>query len=130
MIFGVGVDMVSLSRVEKLWQNYGLKFADKILHPHEREKISASPLPGRYLAKGFAAREALVKALGTGLSQGIVMRDIELVRDPLGRPEFRLHGVCADFIKRNQIGKTHLSITDEGDLITAFVVVENRADPD
>lgn len=124
MIFGVGVDTVLINRVEKLWQRYGTKFANKVLHPKEAQNIQDWPRPGTYLAKGFAAREALVKAMGTGLSQGVVMRDIEIFHRHAGRPDIRLHGFCAEFAGRNNFAQIHLSLADEGGLVTAFVVIE------
>lgn len=127
MIVGIGVDLVVISRVERLWLGHGERFARRILHPDELRRLPAVHAPGGYLAKGFAAREALVKALGSGLSGGVVMRDIEVVHDAAGRPGLRLYGPCASLAASRGVDNIHLSIADEQGLVTAFVILESAS---
>ena len=124
MIFGVGTDMVELSRVERLWQLYGEHFARRILMPEELGLFSQSRQPVRVLAMRFAAKEAVVKALGTGFRYGIWVRDTGSVPDRRGRPlvlfSKRGRGVCNDL----GVTRVHVSLSDEAGMVLAFAVAE------
>ncbi|MGH8372347.1 MAG: holo-ACP synthase, partial [Gammaproteobacteria bacterium] len=86
MIFGVGTDMVEISRVARLWERYAERFALRILMPEELVLFRHTRQPVRFLAMRFAAKEAVVKALGTGFRYGMWVRDTGSVPDPRGRP--------------------------------------------
>jgi holo-[acyl-carrier protein] synthase len=124
MIFGIGTDIVELSRVARLWERYGEHFAARILMPEEMALFLHVKQPVRFLAMRFAAKEAVVKALGTGFRHGMWVRDTGSVPDPRGRPlvifSERGRGVCRDL----GAGEAHLSLTDEAGLVLAFAILE------
>lgn len=123
MIFGVGADLVAVDRLEKLWQRHGVRALEKMLAPEERLACQSSSAPGRFLAKRFAAKEALGKALGTGISQPVLLSSIAVVHDPLGKPAFSFAEELQNWMGERQL-HAHLSISDEVAYALAFVVVE------
>lgn len=123
MIFGIGTDMATASRFAQLYERNPQRTLDKFLAPGEREDCRSNLSPERFLAKRFAAKEALGKALGTGIREPVLLPAIEIVHDALGKPGFAFHGVLADYIAERRL-TLHLSIADEGDHALAFVVAE------
>lgn len=124
MIYGVGTDIVELSRIEETWERFGEHFARRILMDEEMQLFKRSKQPVRFLAMRFAGKEAAVKAMGTGFSHGIWMRDVGITNNNWGRPLIiwsqRGQRVC----DRLGIGAGHVSLTDDAGLVLAFVVVE------
>ena len=123
MIFGVGTDLVELSRVQETYERFGQRFVDRLLMDEEKALFAKNKWPTRFLAMRFAAKEATVKAMGTGFAHGVWIRDVGIVNDPRGRPlviwSKRGQAVCADL----GIGEGHVSLTDDAGLILAFAVV-------
>lgn len=123
MIFGVGTDLVELSRVQETYDRFGAHFVKRLLMDEERALFEKNKQPVRFLAMRFAAKEATVKAMGTGFAHGMWIRDVGIVASPWGRPEIiwseRGQKVCADL----GIGEGHVSLTDDAGLIMAFAVV-------
>jgi len=123
MIYGVGTDLVELVRVQETYNRFGAHFVDRLLMDEERELFEKNKWPVRFLAMRFAAKEATVKAMGTGFANGVWIRDVGIVNSPWGRPEIiwseRGQKRCADL----GIGKGHVSLTDDAGLIMAFAVV-------
>lgn len=123
MIYGVGTDLVELSRVQETYDRFGAHFVKRLLMDEERELFEKNKHPVRFLAMRFAAKEATVKAMGTGFAHGMWIRDVGIVASPWGRPEIiwseRGQKVCADL----GIGEGHVSLTDDAGLIMAFAVV-------
>lgn len=123
MIHGVGTDLVVIARLREFWQRHGERALEKLLAPEEREDCRTSSDPGRFLAKRFAAKEALGKALGTGIRAPVLLPVIAITHDALGKPSFGFSAELAAWIgERNLI--CHLSISDETEHALAFVVVE------
>lgn len=124
MIFGVGTDIVELSRIQATYERFGEHFVQRILMDEELELFRKSKWPVRFLAMRFAGKEAAVKAMGTGFRHGIWLRDVGITNNDWGRPLIiwseRGRGVC----KRLGIGAGHVSLTDDAGLIIAFAVVE------
>ena len=89
MIFGIGTDVVQLERVRHVYERYGERFASRLLMPEEEQGFRGHRRPVRFLAMRFAAKEAIVKALGTGFAHGVWIRDVGIVPDAWGRPEVR-----------------------------------------
>ncbi|WP_168464482.1 holo-[acyl-carrier-protein] synthase [Wolbachia endosymbiont of Ctenocephalides felis wCfeT] len=121
MIYGIGTDIVYISRISKILQKYGEKFLKKIYTEQEIEiskKYSSQEMQARYFAKRFAAKEAFVKALGTGFSEGIVMKDIAIHSDAKGKPYIT---ISKDLISKHYI--IHLSLSDDEDYAIAFVII-------
>lgn len=131
MIIGIGSDIVDIRRVERLVDRYGQRALDRIFTPAEQayaRSIAAPRARMGALAKRFAAKEACVKALGTGFSQGIVWQDIGVVKDANGRPCLELTGQAAAHLKTllpvDHGVRIHVSLSDEYPFAQAFVVVE------
>lgn len=127
MIFGVGTDLVELSRIQETYNRFGDHFVNRLLMDEERVLFEKNKLPVRFLAMRFAAKEATVKAMGTGFAHGIWIRDVGVVNNDWGKPEIiwseRGQRLCAKL----GIGEGHVSLTDDAGLILAFAVVM-RAD--
>lgn len=123
MIFGVGTDIVELSRVEATWRRFGEHFVKRLLMDEERALFAKSKQPARFLAMRFAAKEATVKAMGTGFAHGIWIRDVGILNNDWGRPfviwSERGQKVCDEL----GIGEGHVSLTDDAGLVLAFAVV-------
>ena len=123
MIFGIGTDIAEITRVSELYQRQGERALEKILAPAEREACRKIIDPARFLAKRFAAKEALGKAYGTGVREPVLLPDIAIEHDDLGKPFFvfssRLEAV---FAKQNLTA--HLSLSDEREFVVAFVILE------
>lgn len=128
MVFGVGTDIVQSSRVEKIWQRFGERFADRLLLSEERELFDVSKRPVRFLSMRFAIKEAVVKAMGTGFAHGMWIRDVGMVPNAWGQPQIiysaRGRGMC----ERLGIGDGHVSVTDEAGLVVAIAVLMRAAD--
>lgn len=124
MIFGVGTDIVELSRVQAVYERFGERFVERLLMDEEAELFRRSKHPVRFLAMRFAAKEATVKAMGTGFAHGVWIRDVGITANDWGRPlviwSERGQRVC----DRLGIGKGHVSLTDDAGLVIAFAVVE------
>lgn len=124
MIFGVGTDIVELSRIQQTYERFGDHFIDRLLMDEERVLFDRSKWPVRFLAMRFAAKEATVKAMGTGFAHGMWIRDVGIVNNPWGRPLIiwseRGRKVCENL----GIGEGHVSLTDDAGLIIAFAVLE------
>ncbi|MDR0577461.1 MAG: holo-ACP synthase [Candidatus Accumulibacter sp.] len=123
MIAGVGADIVAVARLARLYERHGARALEKLLAPAERAEFSRAVDPARFLAKRFAAKEALGKAIGTGVSAPATLPNIAVTHDALGKPSF----ACAPPLERHlaERGLTvHLSISDETDHALAFVVIE------
>ncbi|QJT94950.1 holo-[acyl-carrier-protein] synthase [Wolbachia endosymbiont of Diaphorina citri] len=121
MIYGIGTDIVYIPRILRISQKYGEKFLNKVYTKKEIEiskKYNSQEVRAKYFAKRFAAKEAFVKALGTGFSQGIIMKDIEIYSNIRGKPHL---AITKDFISKDY--KIHLSLSDDQDYVTAFVVI-------
>ena len=125
MIFGVGTDIVELSRIQETFNRFGDHFVERLLMDEERELFARNKWPVRFLAMRFAAKEATVKAMGTGFAHGMWIRDVGVINNDWGRPEViwskRGQGVC----ERLGIGAGHVSLSDDAGLIIAFALVEH-----
>jgi holo-[acyl-carrier protein] synthase len=126
VIYGVGADLLRIERGERMWQRHGWRAADKLLHPQERAAFDPARYPGRFLARAFAVKEAFVKALGTGFS-GIGYREVGVWRAPNERPQLVYGAHLARRLQTLGIGRAHLSLSDEGGFVLAFVVLECAA---
>ena len=119
MIYGIGVDMTEISRVKKACAKES--FLKKVFSEKEIELYRERP---EKLAAGFAAKEAFSKALGTGV-RGFSMNEVELMRDDLGKPYFEFRGRAEEIVSSKGL-RYFVSVTDEGDLVTVFAVLETE----
>ena len=130
MIYGIGIDMVRISRISAGLDRFGERFARRILSPSEYSEFEEFKQPtrrARFLAKHFAAKEAVAKALGTGFRDGLTLRQISVVHDRLGKPLLSYSGRASEMLDTRRIGSSHLSITDEEDHAVAFVTLVTRS---
>lgn len=125
MIFGIGTDIVEVSRIEESINQFGDDFARRILAESEFESYLQSQIKARFLAKRFAAKEAFSKALGTGLRAPATFQNIAVSHDALGKPVLVLAPELLVYLLDKNITQTHISISDEKNLATAFVVLES-----
>ncbi|HEY5665156.1 MAG TPA: holo-ACP synthase [Gammaproteobacteria bacterium] len=128
MIFGIGTDILELKRVEHVYRRFGDRFAERLLLEEEYALFLKSRNKTRFLGMRFAAKEAVAKALGTGFSNGIWVRDVGSVPNALGQPQVvysaRGRAVCEQL----GVGEGFLTLTDEAGLIVAVAVLMRSAD--
>ncbi len=126
MIQGTGFDLAALPRIRTLLERYGERFVRRVLTGRERERLPVADA-GRtaYVAGRFAAKEAAVKALGTGFSGGIGLHDVEILTLDSGRPRLFLHGEAAARAERLGVKTLHVSISHERDVAGAVVILES-----
>jgi len=124
MIFGIGTDVLQMSRVEGVYGRFGDRFVDRLLMPEELELFRWTKNPVRFLAMRFAAKEAIVKALGTGFANGMWIRDSGIRPNRLGRPDVIWSARGRRLCERFGVGRGHVSLTDEAGLIVAMAVLE------
>ena len=123
MIAGIGIDVVELARIEKIWMRYGPTFAQKILHADEFSIMPENnPIP--FLAGRFAAKEAISKALGTGISRGIGFADLCIVKHGSGQPRAILFNAAAQAMQRLGAKTVFISITHSKDVAAAVAILE------
>lgn len=122
-ILGIGTDLVSLARIEKLLDRFGTKLVDRILAPEEKAQYRQSASPTSYFAKRFAAKEAVAKAFGTGIGAHLAFNEISVTNLASGQPVVQFVGKAKDFVESLNIGHIHISLSDEKLFALAFVVV-------
>lgn len=123
MIFGIGVDVLEAKRVNAVYARFGGRFVERLLMPAERAQLARTRRPERFLAMRFAAKEAIVKAMGTGFAHGVWIRDIGVVQNEWGRPEV-VYSPRGEGVRRDLgIGDGHVTLTDEAGLIVAVAVL-------
>jgi holo-[acyl-carrier protein] synthase len=123
MIFGIGTDVLQLSRVERLYERYGERFAERLLLAEEKALFDRSRNKVRFLGMRFAAKEAIAKALGTGFANGIWIRDVGSVPNELGQPQVVYSARGREVCARLGVGSGFLTLTDEAGLIVAIAVL-------
>ncbi len=134
MIIGIGNDVCDIRRIEKTLERFGERVLDKVFTDEERRKAYGRAHPARTLAKRFAAKEALSKALGTGFRSGVHMKDIGIVNSPSGRPTLALANGAArrleSLIPPGYSARIDVTLTDEYPIAEAVVIVSVLPDKD
>jgi holo-[acyl-carrier protein] synthase len=125
VIFGIGTDLVELARFEILFARHGERLAGRMLSEGELEEFCSDADPARYIAKRFAAKEAFAKAVGSGLRAPVSLRRIGIAHDSLGKPALKFDEALSTHLAQLGITAHHLSISDERNMIIAFVVLES-----
>jgi holo-[acyl-carrier protein] synthase len=133
MIYGIGTDICDIRRMETVLSRHGARFVERVLGPEEQRVFAARRARNErrgisYLATRFSAKEAFSKAIGMGMRMPMTWRDCEILNAPSGKPEIRLHGELAEWFRARAL-QVHVSVTDETDYATAFVVVEKGLAP-
>jgi holo-[acyl-carrier protein] synthase len=126
MIFGIGTDIVQLARIEQVHGKFGERFVERLLLPVELAAFQGQKQPLRFLAMRFAAKEAIVKAMGTGFAHGMWIRDTGVVSNAWGKPQIvwsqRGRRLCDEL----GIGEGHVTLTDEAGLAVAVAVLMRK----
>jgi len=130
MIYGIGTDVCDVRRIAASLARRGDRFAERVLGPNElivfherRAKVESRGVS--YLATRFSAKEAFAKAIGMGMRSPMRWRDCEIIKAPSGKPLIRLHGELAAWFDERNL-QAHVSVSDETDYATSFVVVETK----
>ena len=126
MIYGIGTDVVEVSRIAEALNKFGDNFAKKILSEEEFLIFQKNKIKENFLAKRFAAKEAFAKAMGTGFRGEVNIKSIIITNDELGRPDFKLKNNISLLMKEKKIRCCHLSISDEKNIAVAFVILERE----
>ena len=125
MIAGIGVDIAEITRFETMLERYADRIARRILCEPEFQQFEQRQRRASFLASRFAAKEAVSKALGTGIAQGIGFHSIEVINDEQGKPELRFHDKAQALIEQRGISSALLSLSDEKHYVVAMVVLES-----
>ena len=128
MIVAVGVDAVDIQRVQRLLKNDG--FVERIYTESERAYCLERAQPAESFAARFAAKEAVMKCLGTGWSRGVGFRQVEVQRQANGELSVALTGRALEVSQEREIGRIHLSLSHTAEQAVAFAVAESRVDDD
>ncbi len=124
MIYGIGIDLVNIKRMESAIHRWGDRFICRVFATEEIKDCNSRSFPPSAFALRFAAKEAFSKALGLGMRRGLRWRDIEVFHFPGGRPGIRVHGRSSDICRENKINRFLLSLSDENEYGIAMVVLE------
>jgi holo-[acyl-carrier protein] synthase len=127
MIFGIGTDILELRRIEETYRRFGERFVQRLLMPEELAMFPRARQSVRFLAMRFAAKEAVVKAMGTGFSNGMWIRDAGVRPDRHGRPEIIFSARGRELCDRLGIDGGHLTLSDEAGLVVAVAVLMRKA---
>ncbi len=125
MIIGIGVDIAETARVQLLVEKYGERFTRRILTDYERAEFERRKKSPSYLATRFAAKEAVAKALGTGIGKRLSFQSMQIENDPVGKPVLRFLDAAAETITGVKIKNALVSLSDENHYVVAMVVLES-----
>ena len=125
MIVGTGVDLAEVPRIKASIERYGEKFIRRVYTPAEIAYVERKANKYQRYAARFAAKEAGMKAIGTGWRRGVTWQDFEVANLPSGKPTLLLHGVAADFAGKLGVKNISLSITHTAELGMAHVILED-----
>ncbi|TXH69153.1 MAG: holo-ACP synthase [Thiothrix sp.] len=122
-IIGIGTDIVEIERIKRLLDRQSERFIERILHPQELNKFQTINHKAAWLAKRFATKEAVSKALGTGIGKDASFFEIETSHSELGKPQIHLHGTALAMAERLGVKEIQASLADEREYAVAFVIL-------
>jgi holo-[acyl-carrier protein] synthase len=125
MIVGTGVDIAEVGRIQAAVKRFGDRFLKRVFTPAEVRYCMGKPNAPERLAARFAAKEAGMKAIGTGLRHGVAWQDVEVLRLPGQRPVLQFHGKAAEFAARLGCKRSHLSLSHTKEQAIAHVILES-----
>lgn len=125
MIVGTGIDLAEVDRIQASIERYGERFVQRIYTPREIAYVQRKANKYERYAARFAAKEAGMKAIGTGWRHGVRWQDFEVTNLPSGRPTLTFHGVAAEFARKLGVQQVHLSLTHTAQFGQAFVILES-----
>lgn len=126
-IVGVGIDLVEIPRLERAISRWGERISRRLFTEREREFCADRARPGECLAASLAAKEAFFKALGTGKAHGVAWKEVEVERHKGAPPAIRISGRTGELFRAKGMGKIWLSLSHEGSLSVAMVVIGREA---
>lgn len=129
MIVGVGVDLAEVQRIRSSFERFGARFRDRIFTPLEIAYCERKANKFERYAARFAAKEAGMKAIGTGMRRGVRWIDFEVMNLPSGKPTLRFHGVAAQFAQKLGVNNVALSLTHTSETSLAHVILESLPAP-
>lgn len=124
MIYGIGTDIIEIARIQRFLDDENNALLQRLFTCNELERCARRKDEASGLAARFAAKEAFLKALGTGLRDGISWLDLEVINDALGKPELKITGKAAELWQNNKLTGIHLSLSHDGGSAVAMVVLE------
>ena len=125
MIYGIGTDIVAVERFQRFIDSGNSALIERLFTPAERSRCEKRKDAASCLAARFAAKEAFLKAVGTGLRDGLSWQDMDVSNDALGKPELKLSGKAAELFQALGLMRVHLSLSHDGGNAIAMVVVES-----
>jgi holo-[acyl-carrier protein] synthase len=126
MIYGIGIDIVAIERFQRFMAPGNSAIIERLFTKAERSRCGSRKDAASCMAARFAAKEAFLKALGTGLRDGISWQDMEVSNDALGKPELVLSGKAAVQFQAKELVSIHLSLSHDGGNAIAMVVLESK----
>jgi holo-[acyl-carrier protein] synthase len=127
MIYGIGVDVLNAKRMDAMHKRHGKRLVDHLLMPQEHLQLARTRRPARFLALRFAAKEAIVKAMGTGFAHGVWIKDVGVEQDKWGKPEV-IYSARGEKLRRKLgIGDGYVTLTDEDGLVVAVAILMRAA---
>ncbi|MBV9343532.1 MAG: holo-ACP synthase [Gammaproteobacteria bacterium] len=127
MIYGIGVDVLERERIARTLGRFGSRFIEHLLMPAEQAQLQRTQRRERFLAMRFAAKEAIVKAMGTGFAHGVWIRDVGVVQNAWGKPEVIFSARGEQVRQQLGVGEAHVTLSDEGALVVAVAVLMRAA---
>lgn len=124
MIMGTGVDIVAVGRIRAVLKRQKTRFVERVFTPGEQSYCNAHRDPAPHYAARFAAKEAFLKALGTGWSRGIRWVDVEVIREEGRAPVIHIHGEAAQVAARMQVRAIHVSLSHSDENAVATIILE------
>ncbi|MBS3917568.1 MAG: holo-ACP synthase [Deltaproteobacteria bacterium] len=128
MIIGTGIDIVNIERINGLMERWGDRFLERVYTEREISRCQRMSRPPECFAIRFAAKEAFLKAIGSGLRNGIQWTDIEVENDPMGKPLLSLHRRAREVLQTHRIEKTFLTLSHDRPFAVAHVLLERKDD--
>lgn len=128
MIIGTGIDIVNIERINGLMERWGDRFLERVYTELEISRCQRMSRPPECFAIRFAAKEAFLKAIGSGLRNGIQWTDIEVENDPMGKPLLSLHRRAREVLQTHRIERTFLTLSHDRPFAVAHVLLERKDD--
>lgn len=126
MIYGIGTDIVEVSRIEKILQRWGEQFVTKVYSHSEADYCKKCAFPAMHFAARFAAKESFLKSMGIGLGMGVSLKDVELINNQKGKPLLKIHGRAESMIHEAGVTAVHISVTHTKKYAHTVVILEKK----
>ncbi|MDA1332246.1 MAG: holo-ACP synthase [Proteobacteria bacterium] len=125
MIFGIGLDLLDMTRVERIYDKYGDRFVNHVLTAEEKLQFRITSRKIHFLATRFSGKEAIAKALGIGLREPVTLRSISIISNEIGKPDLFFDFKLKQYLNEKRIGPIFVSFSHEGSLLSAYALAES-----